>query len=918
MADFRVLDVILRLFPEVTDAVEEYRKVRSDREIRGIARSLANEEALFTQFARKISLLSTVTGSLDKGSLEKLGTGTTDFVLKGLNEMEDLLHKLKADLKNFSVSAAVLKEINKVRGTGSGPNWKTKTPFMARLEKLSALNSGLVGRLLDSQMPLPLPEESHPILTSEFFFHRDPAEPERAFSVAGTARDQEAGAVVLRCRCRKCNPRYDKLEPNDDGWDLEAFVLRKPADQGNDGPAEPSVSRSESMLLTSNEHAFPENKAISWVPLSLNKPGGRDDKPPQPESSSKVSMSLRDVMGHRSVLDYHQRMELCFRLSTSVLQLSSTPWVNESWTLDDFIAVLERENEATSLFVRQPSSPRQESVKKDPAWSIIAREPLLVRLGIHLTELALGRSLADIRREEPSTFRADDLEILDTDLLNLITIRRLLTLRIIAQRVSPDFQDVVSACINQQYRDRRHAKIQELHTTDNAFLDHATAAILTPLYHEVHKYHGPNRIKARKSGSSRAGTDRHSTSALHADRKGRRHVPTPAEEGHGLGGDSLPVSRPQGPVAAKRKDNSPTNLAADHTNQGPATVPDPQDNKVGQRGNLATQSKDPSTTSDCGQSAVLVPTLSEDTSDNPSKDTPQSDTTEADLIDDVSQCTAERLEKKPHAPKEDDDDASDYSYGTYTESTYSAFAWLHPPPMKLAADHPFLRFREVALQLILAHFQAWTAAGNGTGNSGQSAPANQGEPSSRKRKNGAGKGISQGYDDDDDDNDDTSQHSPNFPRKKQRGEKEATTFACPFLKKDPVAHKHCCIFVLSRIRDVKQHLRRRHQMPIYCPRCNRTFRTRTTETTMSFTPAALYAPESQTALQSGKRKHFRRRRRQASLRKPNGSVSSKFSSQTKRSCHRALSWTWRAQSFALRSCTKNLSSNRAHGYSGIS
>jgi Xaa-Pro aminopeptidase len=108
MADFRVLDDVQRLFPEVTEAVDEYRKIRSDREIRGIARSLANEEALYSQFARKLSLLSqssTHTGSLDKGSLDKLGDGTTDFVLSRLQEMEDLLKKLKADLNNFSVSA---------------------------------------------------------------------------------------------------------------------------------------------------------------------------------------------------------------------------------------------------------------------------------------------------------------------------------------------------------------------------------------------------------------------------------------------------------------------------------------------------------------------------------------------------------------------------------------------------------------------------------------------------------------------------------------------------------------------------------------------------------------------------------------------------------------------------------------------
>ncbi|KAK0639446.1 hypothetical protein B0T16DRAFT_395178 [Cercophora newfieldiana] len=746
MADFRVLDVVSRLFPEVTEAVEAYKKVRSDSEIRGIARSLANEEALFTQFARKVSLLSqssTHVGSLDKSSLDTLGAGTTDFILKGLNEMEDLLHKLKSDLNNFSVSAAVLKEI-KSRSTSPQTSRKTaqKTPFMIRLEKLSEVNTGLIGRLLDSRMPLPLPDETHSVLTASSLFHRDRVKPEKAWGVINAARGPEVDAAILRCRCGRCNPRYEKPESRDDEWNLEAFLLLKPADKGNGGQAEPPILISESSSVallppapqqSTNQHTSPR---IKWVPLSLNNLDGGDDKPLQSENSNKVFLSLGDLMGHRNSLDHHQRMELSFRLSSAVLHLSSTPWVTDSWTLDDwFIALLgERENETHSLFIRRRFSPPRDSAKKDPSWSIIAREPLLIRLGIHLTELALGRSLADLRREEPGILRAEDLKIEDIDLLDLITIRRLLTLRTIAQRASPDFQDVVSACINQQYRDRRHSKIQDLDTSDPAFLSHATTAILVPLYHEVHKYYGPNPVKARKGGSSRA--ERHENQ-YHLQRR-------------------------------KNMDQGAGHLLFRSL-----------------KGQLL--------------STVLVPTRSDDTSEMPSRDTPQSDSTEGQLVDDASQSTPERPERRTRAPRDESDAASDYSYGTYTESTHSAFAKLRP-------DHPFLRFREPALQFILAQFQMWKAAGNSTGTSGQSAP-----------------GISQGYDDDDDDDNDDTSHSPNFSRKKQRGEKEVPTFACPFLKKDPVAHKQCCMFVLSRIRDVKQHLRRRHQMPIYCPRCVKIF-----------------------------------------------------------------------------------------------
>jgi hypothetical protein len=230
------------------------------------------------------------------------------------------------------------------------------------------------------------------------------------------------------------------------------------------------------------------------VPLPLNLKGG-NNKPLQSETSNKFIVSLGDLLGHRNVLDRRQRMELSFRLSTAVLQLSSTPWVEESWTLDDwFIAVRgDRENEALSLFVRRKFHQSQDPSKmpsKEPAWSIIAREPVLARLGVHLTELALGRNLVEIRREEPGLLRDGDLKISDHELLDLLTVRKLLSLRVIAQRVSAEFQDVVSACINQQYRDRRQARIQELDVKAPSFLEHATAAILVPLYHEAHKCYG--------------------------------------------------------------------------------------------------------------------------------------------------------------------------------------------------------------------------------------------------------------------------------------------------------------------------------------------------------------------------------------------------------------------------------------------
>lgn len=73
------------------------------------------------------------------------------------------------------------------------------------------------------------------------------------------------------------------------------------------------------------------------------------------------------------------------------------------------------------------------------------------------------------------------------------------------------------------------------------------------------------------------------------------------------------------------------------------------------------------------------------------------------------------------------------------------------------------------------------------------------------------------------DNDDADQDGfPKPPHKKIRHSPDKAlqrSFACPYLKKDPVKHGNCCKRQLSRIRDVKQHLNRCHIPDFYCQWC---------------------------------------------------------------------------------------------------
>ncbi|KUI62536.1 hypothetical protein VP1G_09672 [Cytospora mali] len=58
------------------------------------------------------------------------------------------------------------------------------------------------------------------------------------------------------------------------------------------------------------------------------------------------------------------------------------------------------------------------------------------------------------------------------------------------------------------------------------------------------------------------------------------------------------------------------------------------------------------------------------------------------------------------------------------------------------------------------------------------------------------------------------------------GDKRRDQLACPFRKRNPHKHQDCLKYSLHRIKDVKQHVYRRHRQPdYYCPRCSDVFET---------------------------------------------------------------------------------------------
>lgn len=224
------------------------------------------------------------------------------------------------------------------------------------------------------------------------------------------------------------------------------------------------------------------------------------------ETSTDDFVRITDLLHTgKPTLSKKQRMYLAFRISLAVLQLYVTPWINDSWTLQDMCVPKvframhddldydEEKVEYCNLFITQKFYSAQLAMARnqqrgciEAIWVISAHEPTLTKLGCTLIELAFGRTLAEIRRERPNLFVKIDEES-DRDLQNVYTARIILASGWISDEVSRRYEGVVKACLNHQYLDRS-LRNKGLCSTDETFFDDVEEAIVTPLYEECRNH----------------------------------------------------------------------------------------------------------------------------------------------------------------------------------------------------------------------------------------------------------------------------------------------------------------------------------------------------------------------------------------------------------------------------------------------
>jgi hypothetical protein len=134
--------------------------------------------------------------------------------------------------------------------------------------------------------------------------------------------------------------------------------------------------------------------------------------------------------------------------------------------------------------------------------------------------------------------------------------------------------------------------------------------------------------------------------------------------------------------------------------------------------------------------------------------------------------------------------------------------------------------QELLIDLVIGQFQTWKRANRHRGNKGSNAPRSSAVPSPADSGRSKKRQVSEitGPTDSSRGNSPPDEAEGSLARrsKRPRHQPGQARFACPYWKADSMEYSQCYHFTLSRISDVKQHLRRCHFVP-HCSNCGQTF-----------------------------------------------------------------------------------------------
>ncbi|KAI0892522.1 hypothetical protein F4806DRAFT_505481 [Annulohypoxylon nitens] len=142
-------------------------------------------------------------------------------------------------------------------------------------------------------------------------------------------------------------------------------------------------------------------------------------------------------------------------------------------------------------------------------------------------------------------------------------------------------------------------------------------------------------------------------------------------------------------------------------------------------------------------------------------------------------------------------------------------------------DHPYHHALGRIANIAFGEFIAWKSCHRGS-KGGRKVLGNiVGIHTSSKSRKRRKERDEEGDDESDEDQRPTSKGKKKFD--KDENDTPRLSLACPYYKRDRVRHRSCLLKELTKISYIKQHLRRKHAQPLYCPSCGEIFRSQSDE-----------------------------------------------------------------------------------------
>lgn len=180
------------------------------------------------------------------------------------------------------------------------------------------------------------------------------------------------------------------------------------------------------------------------------------------------------------------RIDLALSLAVAIERFHPTPWIDVAWTWRNFS--LNKEDDVYRLCIARQFWSRensQQQVATRPAaskfWRSIRKDPMLVRLGFAMIELALGKRLSDIKLTAAGGEAAGKKpqEAWIEDLNNWNTANELIERDHLRDETSETYQQIVATCLRCEVIE--DGGIRRLSTGEIDFEEYLDQYVVEPL-----------------------------------------------------------------------------------------------------------------------------------------------------------------------------------------------------------------------------------------------------------------------------------------------------------------------------------------------------------------------------------------------------------------------------------------------------